>query len=180
MLDFNQEDLTDADVDALDSLWKRALEDDALNIVADTPAWLYLDLLNYVETRDFAKLVRKKGRELWFHLIACGGPPDRNLANIGHFVERWHDRANILLWDNEFYGQILGDVQDPTKHGLVNTRIYDEKCRNRVRGVIKLAHPDGQSLYDIQTMLAAEGTFREQPGMTASAQRRILRLAANR
>ena len=117
-------------VEALDEMWSEIMVSDVGNVVVDSGSWMYTALLSFMEESDGVELLRAAKREVWFHLIACGGNMQQEtLADIDRLIDRWRGQVKILLWDNDYHGEIVAGSRESREKGLLNTRIYREKWK---------------------------------------------------
>ena len=158
---------------------KLVADEDAWDIVVDSPAWLNLSLREFLERSDVADLLLRQNRELWLHLIACGGSAQQaTLADLDSLVQGWSGRAKILLWDNEYHGEVV-DGADKTKRGLINTDTYRERWHDHVQGIVKLRRPEGFFRHAIEKVLADHTTFVQaidDPDRSVTSKSRVFRV----
>ena len=144
------------DVDALDQLVNLIVQSDDHDIVLDTGNWMYGHMLDFLETSNIIHWLNVVKREVWFHLIACGGPMQtETMSDIERLVDRWAGRVRILLWDNEYHGPIQG----AHGNGLIETDTYQKQWKNRVVGVVKLTMPKLLFQNDVKSVQASNSTY---------------------
>ena len=165
--------------EALDEVNDLILADDTRDIVVDTGSWMYGHMLAFLEKSDIPDHLAAVNRDMWLHLIACGGAMQTDtMGDIARLINRWAGVANILLWDNEINGRVVAG-KDRNLRGLTNTRIYQEEWKHRTKGVIRLAKPDDMFATDVASVLAAGETFHSvaaDHNTSVSKRSRILRV----
>lgn len=139
-----------------DALMERVVREDA-HFVVDNGAATFLPLSYYLAENDAINLIAEHGKQVVIHTVVTGGQALRDtLAGLASLVEQMPDQARIVVWLNEFFGDIEADGK-----GFEEMRVYRDN-RERIHGIVHIARQTGSTFgKDVQLMLDGKLTFDE-------------------
>lgn len=139
-----------------DALIERVVEEDT-HFVIDNGAASFIPLSYYIAENDAINLIAQHGKQVVIHTVITGGQAMRDtLAGFAQLVEQLPPDARIVVWLNEFFGDIEADGKS-----FEDMRVYVNN-RERVHGLVKIARQTGSTFgKDVQLMLDAKLTFDE-------------------
>jgi len=139
-----------------DTLIERIVEDDS-HFVIDNGAASFIPLSYYIAENDAINVISGHGKQVVIHTVITGGQAMRDtLGGFAQLVEKLPDDARLVVWLNEFFGDIEADGKT-----FEQMRIY-ENNRDRVHGVVRIVRQTGSTFgKDVQLMLDSKLTFDE-------------------
>jgi hypothetical protein len=142
-----------------DSLIEQVVEEDS-NFVIDNGAATFLPLSFYIAENDAINLIADSGKQVVIHTVITGGQAIRDtLAGFASLVEQMPEQARIVVWLNEFFGDIVAEGK-----AFEEMKVYLNN-KDRVHGIVRIARQTGSTFgKDIQLMLDSKLTFDEVKG----------------
>ena len=142
-----------------DSLIERVVEEDS-NFVIDNGAATFIPLSFYIAENDAINVIADSGKQVVIHTVITGGQAIRDtLAGFASLVEQMPEQARIVVWLNEFFGDIVAEGKE-----FEEMKVYLNN-KHRVHGIVRIARQTGSTFgKDIQLMLDSKLTFDEVKG----------------
>ena len=142
-----------------DSLIERVVEEDS-NFVIDNGAASFIPLSFYIAENDAINVIAENGKQVVIHTVITGGQAIRDtLAGFASLVEQMPEQARIVVWLNEFFGDIVAEGKE-----FEEMKVYLNN-KDRVHGIVRIARQTGSTFgKDIQLMLDSKLTFDEVKG----------------
>lgn len=142
-----------------DSLIERVVEEDS-NFVIDNGAASFIPLSFYIAENDAINMIADSGKQVVIHTVITGGQAIRDtLAGFASLVEQMPEQARIVVWLNEFFGDIVAEGKE-----FEEMKVYLNN-KDRVHGIVRIARQTGSTFgKDIQLMLDSKLTFDEVKG----------------
>lgn len=142
-----------------DSLIEQVVEEDS-NFVVDNGAATFIPLSFYIAENDAINVIAKSGKQVVIHTVITGGQAIRDtLAGFASLVEQMPEQARIVVWLNEFFGDIVAEGKE-----FEEMKVYLNN-KDRVHGIVRIARQTGSTFgKDIQLMLDSKLTFDEVKG----------------
>lgn len=139
-----------------DALIERVIADDS-HFVIDNGASSFIPLSYYIAENDAINIIANHGKQVVIHTVITGGQAMRDtLAGFASLVEQMPEKARIVVWLNEFFGDIEAEGKS-----FEEMAVY-AKHRDRVHGLVRIARQTGSTFgKDVQLMLDAKLTFDE-------------------
>jgi hypothetical protein len=139
-----------------DQLIERVVEEDT-NFVIDNGAASFIPLSYYIAENDAINLIGDNGKQVVIHTVITGGQAIRDtLAGFASLVEQMPGNAQIVVWLNEFFGDIAAEGKT-----FEEMKVYQNN-KDRVKGIVRIARQTGSTFgKDIQLMLDSKLTFDE-------------------
>jgi hypothetical protein len=142
-----------------DSLIEQVVDEDS-NFVIDNGAATFLPLSFYIAENDAINLIADSGKQVVIHTVITGGQAIRDtLGGFASLVEQMPEQARIVVWLNEFFGDIVAEGKE-----FEEMKVYLNN-KDRVHGIVRIARQTGSTFgRDIQLMLDSKLTFDEVKG----------------
>lgn len=142
-----------------DSLIEQVVEEDS-NFVIDNGAASFIPLSFYIAENDAINVIAENGKQVVIHTVITGGQAIRDtLAGFASLVEQMPEQARIVVWLNEFFGDIVAEGKE-----FEEMKVYLNN-KDRVHGIVRIARQTGSTFgKDIQLMLDSKLTFDEVKG----------------
>lgn len=142
-----------------DSLIEQVVEEDS-NFVIDNGAATFIPLSFYIAENDAINVIAESGKQVVIHTVITGGQAIRDtLAGFASLVEQMPEQARIVVWLNEFFGDIVAEGKE-----FEEMKVYLNN-KDRVHGIVRIARQTGSTFgKDIQLMLDSKLTFDEVKG----------------
>ncbi|HFH3881423.1 TPA: P-loop NTPase [Pseudomonas aeruginosa] len=139
-----------------DQLIEQVIEQDT-HFVIDNGAASFIPLSYYIAENDAINVIGEHGKQVIIHTVITGGQAIRDtLAGFASLVEQMPGNAQIVVWLNEFFGDIEAEGKT-----FEEMKVY-QKNKDRVRGLVRIARQTGSTFgKDIQLMLDSKLTFDE-------------------
>ncbi|WP_025902229.1 conjugal transfer protein TraL [Tatumella sp. UCD-D_suzukii] len=139
-----------------DGLIEQSIEADS-NFVVDNGAASFIPLSYYIAENDAINLIIENGKKVVIHTVITGGQAIRDtLAGFASLVEQMPGDVEIVVWLNEFFGEIKADGKE-----FEQMKVYLNN-KDRVRGIIRIEKQTGSTFgEDVQHMLDSKMTFEE-------------------
>ena len=139
-----------------DSLIERIVAEDS-NFVVDNGAASFIPLSFYLAENDVINLIGQHGKQAVIHTVITGGQAIRDtLSGFVSLVEQMPSDARIVVWLNEFFGDIEAEGKT-----FEEMRAY-QTHKDRVHGLVRIARQTGSTFgKDVQLMLDHKMTFAE-------------------
>lgn len=141
---------------AFDTLIELILDNDA-DFVIDNGASSFLPLSQYIIENDAIQLLIENQKNVYIHTVVTGGQalPD-TLSGFDNLVKQMPDSVRIIVWLNEFFGDIVH-----TGIPFEKMKVY-ERNKSRVHGLIRIDRQTGTTFgEDIRLMLDQKLSFDE-------------------
>jgi hypothetical protein len=139
-----------------DRLMEQVVADDT-HFVIDNGSASFIPLSYYLAENDAINLIAEHGKQVVIHTVITGGQASRDtLAGLQSLVQQMPRDALIVVWLNEFFGDIEADGKPfEAMHVYQNTR-------DRIHGFVRIKRQTGSTFgKDVQLMLDAKLTFDE-------------------
>lgn len=139
-----------------DALIERIVEEDT-NFVVDNGAASFIPLSYYIAENDAINMITNNDKQVVIHTVVTGGQAMRDtLAGFSALVKQMPEEARIIVWLNEFFGDIEADGKS-----FEEMRAYQNN-EDRVHGIVRIPRQTGSTFgKDIQLMLDSKLTFDE-------------------
>lgn len=139
-----------------DRLIEQVVEHDT-NFVIDNGAASFIPLSYYIAENDAINLIGENGKQVVIHTVVTGGQAMRDtLAGFASLVEQMPANAQLVVWLNEFFGDIEAEGKT-----FEQMRVYQNN-KDRVLGLIRIARQTGSTFgEDVKLMLDSKLTFDE-------------------
>jgi len=139
-----------------DTLIEKIIAEDT-NFVIDNGAASFIPLSAYLVENDAINVIGNHGKQVVIHTVITGGQALRDtLAGFAALVENLPEQARIIVWLNEFFGDI--EAEDKTFEEM---RVYQNNIE-RVGGLVRIIQQTGSTFgKDVQLMLDKKLTFDE-------------------
>ncbi|EPL0286174.1 P-loop NTPase [Proteus mirabilis] len=139
-----------------DKLIEQVVEVDT-NFVIDNGAASFIPLSYYIAENDAINLIGENGKQVIIHTVITGGQAIRDtLAGFASLVEQMPGNAEIIVWLNEFFGDIEAEGKT-----FEEMKVYQQN-KDRVRGIVRIARQTGSTFgEDVKLMLDSKLTFDE-------------------
>lgn len=139
-----------------DELIEQVIEQDA-HFVIDNGAASFIPLSYYIAENDAINVIGQYGKQVVIHTVVTGGQAIRDtLAGLASLVEQMPEQARIVVWLNEFFGDIVAEGKP-----FEDMKVYANN-RDRVHGLVRIARQTSSTFgTDIQLMLDSKLTFAE-------------------
>jgi len=140
-----------------DSMIEQILNEKDANFVIDNGSANFSPFKSYLLNNDVIKIMAEQGKQVYIHTVIKGGQEiTMTLAGFDILAEQMPEPAKIVVWLNEFIGEVKGGGK-----GFEEMKVY-KKNKDRVNGIVRLEH-EASSLHgqDIRQMLDSSLTFDE-------------------
>lgn len=139
-----------------DALIEKVVEDDT-NFVIDNGAASFIPLSYYIAENDAINVVVDSGKQVIIHTVITGGQAIRDtLAGFASLVEQMPPEARIVVWLNEFFGDIVAEGKT-----FEEMKVYQNN-KDRIHGLVRIVRQTGSTFgKDVQMMLDEKLTFDE-------------------
>ncbi|MFT0549121.1 AAA family ATPase [Allopusillimonas ginsengisoli] len=139
-----------------DTLIEKVVSEDT-NFVIDNGAASFIPLSFYIAENDAINLIAQHGKQVVIHTVITGGQAMRDtLAGFAGLVEQMPAEARIVVWLNEFFGDIEAEGKT-----FEEMRVYLQH-RDRIHGLVRIPRQTGSTFgKDVQLMLDSKLTFDE-------------------
>jgi hypothetical protein len=115
-----------------DRLMEQVISDDT-NFVVDNGAATFIPLSYYIAENNAINLIADHGKQVVLHTIVTGGQALRDtLAGLASLVEQMPAEALIVVWLNEFFGDIEADGKT-----FEQMNVY-QNSRDRIHGFVRI------------------------------------------
>jgi len=139
-----------------DALIEQIVADDA-NFVVDNGAASFIPLSFYIAENDAINLIGENGKQVVIHTVVTGGQAMKDtLAGLAGLLEQMPSEARIVVWLNEFFGDIESDGKT-----FEEMKVYQNN-KDRIHGLVRIVRQTGSTFgKDVQLMLDSKLTFEE-------------------
>lgn len=139
-----------------DKLIEQVVSEDS-NFVIDNGASSFIPLSYYLAENDAINVIAEHGKEVVIHTIITGGQALRDtLGGFASLVEQMPPQAKIIVWLNEFFGDIEADGKT-----FEEMQVY-QRNKDRVSGIVRIPRQTGSTFgQDVKLMLDSKLTFDE-------------------
>jgi len=139
-----------------DKLIEQVVAEDT-NFVIDNGAASFIPLSYYIAENDAINIISENGKTVIIHTVITGGQAIRDtLAGFASLVEQMPIHAELVVWLNEFFGDIEAEGKTFEK-----MKVYQNN-KERVRGIVRIARQTGSTFgEDVKLMLDNKLTFEE-------------------
>ena len=139
-----------------DLLMNRVLEEDS-SFLIDCGASSFIPLNNYMIENRVVEMIVESGKDVYVHIVIAGETHLMDtLSGFAEMVEQLPEQAKIIVWLNEFFGEIKEDGRS-----FEEMNIYLEN-ESRVHGIVRVPKQNPATFgVDIEKMLKAKLTFDE-------------------
>jgi hypothetical protein len=147
--------------------------------VIDNGAASFLPLSNYLLENDVINLLSDSGKEIYIHTLISGSQGLRDtLTGLSKLAEHLPEKANLVVWLNEYFGPIMSDDGKTFEEMKVYT-----KHKGRISGLIRIPRQTSSTFgQDVEMMLAHQVTFaevKENPIFELMAKQRLTMVKRN-
>lgn len=139
-----------------DNLVEQVIAEDT-NFVIDNGAASFIPLSYYIAENDAISLIGENDKQVVIHTVITGGQAIKDtLAGFASLVEQMPASAEIIVWLNEFFGDIEAEGKT-----FEEMKVYVNN-KDRVRGIVRIARQTGSTFgEDVKLMLDNKLTFEE-------------------
>ncbi len=139
-----------------DNLVEQVIAEDT-NFVIDNGAASFIPLSYYIAENDAISLIGENDKQVVIHTVITGGQAIKDtLAGFASLVEQMPGSAEIVVWLNEFFGDIEAEGK-----AFEEMKVYVNN-KDRVRGIVRIARQTGSTFgEDVKLMLDNKLTFEE-------------------
>lgn len=139
-----------------DSLIERIVGEDT-HFVVDNGAASFIPLSAYMAENDAINLITENGKQVVVHTVITGGQAMHDtLAGLDSLAKSLPPQARIIVWLNEFFGDIEADGKQ-----FEDMKVY-ERHKHLISGIVRIARQTGSTFgKDVQLMLDHKMTFDE-------------------
>ena len=160
-----------------DKLIEQIIEGDS-NFVIDNGAASFIPLSFYIAENNAIEMIIESGKQVVIHTVITGGSAIRDtLAGFASLLEQMPKEARIVVWLNEFFGDIVAEGKE-----FEEMKVYLNN-KDRVQGIVRIARQTSSTFgKDIQMMLDSKLTFDEinmSEGFGLMAASRLFRVKAD-
>jgi hypothetical protein len=97
---------------AFDELVEKVCRQDGVFVI-DTGATTFVPLWNYILENEILCLLEERGRQVYVHSVVTGGQAMTDTLNGFAEVAKTSARKNIVVWLNEYFGEVTGREGKP-------------------------------------------------------------------
>lgn len=139
-----------------DQLIEQIIEQDS-NFVVDNGASSFIPLSYYIAENDAINIIGESGKKVIIHTVITGGQAMMDtLGGFSSLAEQMPENAELVIWLNEFFGDIEADGKTFEEFNLYL------KHKDRVRGIVRIARQTGSTFgEDVKLMLDSKLSFEE-------------------
>jgi len=138
-----------------DNLMERLITEDGVFVV-DNGASSFVPLSNYLIENKAFSMLQEAGREVFIHTVLVGSQSMKDTLSGFHQLALQDDIKNIVVWLNEFQGEI-----EVNGKSFTELKIYNDHAA-KVRGIVRIARRNPDTFgKDIQVMAQHHMTFNE-------------------
>jgi len=139
-----------------DTLIENIVAEDS-HFVIDNGAASFIPLSFYIAENDAINVIAQHGKQVVIHTVVTGGQAMRDtLAGFAQLVEQLPPETRIVVWLNEFFGDIEAEGKT-----FEQMKVYVAN-RDRVHGLVRIVRQTGSTFgKDVQLMLDSKLTFDE-------------------
>jgi len=139
-----------------DKLIEQVVAEDT-NFVIDNGAASFIPLSYYIAENDAITIISENGKKVIIHTVITGGQAMLDtLAGFASLAEQMPIHAELVVWLNEFFGDIEAEGKSFEK-----MNVYQNN-KDRIRGIVRIARQTGSTFgEDIKLMLDNKMTFNE-------------------
>ncbi|EGS8100300.1 nucleotide-binding protein [Klebsiella pneumoniae] len=154
-----------------DELLEYIIENDT-NFVVDNGASSFIPLSYYIAENDAISVIGESGKQAVIHTVVTGGQAMRDtLAGFAALCEQMPENAQIVVWLNEYYGEIEAEGKT-----FEQMKVYLNN-KDRVYGIVRMPKQTASTFgEDIKLMLDQKLTFdevKESPDFGLMAKSRL-------
>ncbi len=139
-----------------DQLIEQVVVEDT-HFVIDNGAASFIPLSYYITENDAINLIGENGKQVIIHTVITGGQAMMDtLAGFASLVEQMPENVKIVVWLNEFFGDIEAEGKT-----FEQMKVYQNN-KDRVLGIVTIARQTGSTFgEDVKQMLDSKQTFDE-------------------
>jgi hypothetical protein len=154
-----------------DELMELILNTDAV-VVVDNGASSFIPLSNYMVENAAIDVLTEAGKAITVHPVITGGQALLDtLTGLQQLAAQFSDRAEIVVWLNEYFGDIVAEGK-----GFEQMKVYATH-KDRIRGLVRLYRQSADTFgKDVELMLNERLTFDEaiqSPAFPLMAKQRL-------
>lgn len=140
-----------------DRLIEQIVEEDS-NFVVDNGASSFIPLSYYIAENDAFSIIDENGKQVVIHTVITGGQAmGDTLAGLKTIIDQMPGNAKLIVWLNEFFG----DIVSPDGRGFEDLKVYTQN-KDRIHGIVRIARQTGSTFgEDVKLMLDSKLTFDE-------------------
>lgn len=138
-----------------DLLMNDVLQEES-SFVIDCGASSFIPLNNYMIENNAVEMILDSGKEVYVHIVIAGKSHLLDtLSGLAEIVEQLPDSVSIVVWLNEFYGEIKVDGKL-----FYEMSVYLNN-EDRIQGIVTLPQRSQMFKDDIEKMITLRLTFDE-------------------
>lgn len=144
-------------------------------IVIDTGGGSFMQMCSYLLENQVLELLSEESHEIVVHCILTGGQAMADtLAGLKSLVEHFHGPARIIVWANEYFGD-LETVRDAQAISVLDLQSF-RKFESRIDGIITISRRSHLFAEDMKELLQRHQTFaaaRNDANLTVMTRHRL-------
>lgn len=142
------------DAHGFDSMMELLLAGTGVSVV-DNGASTFVPLMAYMTENRAVDVLQEAGKTVYVHSVLTGGQALTDTVQ-GLEIMLKHQRAPVIVWINEFFGEVARDGKRFTESGL-----YREH-QHRIAGIVTIARGNADTFgKDMEVMVKHKMTFDE-------------------
>ena len=105
------------------------------DFVIDNGAATFLPLTKYLAENDIYQIMSEHGKKVFIHSVLTGGQAKTDTYNgFAELVGKVNKYAKVVVWENEFWGQV-----EYEGHPITATKLYRESEKDgKIAGIVKI------------------------------------------
>lgn len=145
---------SDKNIDAreFDGLIEKLLEHEG-DAIIDNGASTFVPLSAYLVENNVIELLQEAGKKVYIHTVLTGGQAmEDTMIGLNSLLQS--QSAPIVVWENEFFGEVAKDGKR-----FVESKLYD-KNKDRIAGIVTI-HKRNQDTFgkDVEMLVSNKLTF---------------------
>jgi hypothetical protein len=137
-----------------DSLVEKICRTDGLFVV-DTGATTFVPLWNYILENEILRFLEEHGRQVYVHSVVTGGQAMTDTLNGFSEVAKTTGEKNIIVWLNEYFGEVAGNDGKPFE----DLKVAQQHAEKLVGSVTMRERNSNTFGDDVKQMLERRLTF---------------------
>jgi hypothetical protein len=123
--------------------------------VIDTGATTFVPMWNYILENEILGFLHKHGRQVYVHSVVTGGQAMSDTLNGFAEVAKTTTQRNVVIWLNEYFGEVAGEDGKPFEELKVARQHAD-----KLAGAVTIRERNSNTFgHDVKQMLERRLTF---------------------